>query len=135
MITTVLDRLGVRADLEIVEALDGPGATFRDLDPAGVDALRDLHVLVAFRDPVALAERGPRSGPEDFVDRLRVAARGARHLVRWTAMLRCPVLVISYERAVDSPEWLVETVISFCGLEPTSTQRGEAVAAVLDRRR
>jgi hypothetical protein len=103
---------------------------FRTLDPARMDLFRAPHVLATFRDPVAIAERNRISMHEDFLAALRRAARSTRQLVRWTALLRCPVLMISYEKAMSSPERFVDAVIAFCGLTPTPEQRRAAIASV-----
>jgi len=126
MVATVLDLLGVPDERMWSATL--PDA-FDDLDPMDM-GFRNPHVLVAFRDPVAIAERSHRSGQDDFVGALKAVATRARQLVRWTALLRCPVLMVSYEKAMRSPERFVDAVISFAGLSPTQQQRREAIASI-----
>ncbi|MFT4262129.1 MAG: hypothetical protein QM572_01985 [Nocardioides sp.] len=103
---------------------------FTALDPARIGIFRRPRVLATFRDPVAIAERNRISVHQDFMAGLRRAVRETRRLVQWLGLLPCPVFVISYEKALGSPEELIDGLVSFCGLTPTAEQRAAAIDSV-----
>jgi hypothetical protein len=77
---------------------------------------RNPHLIVIFRDPVAIAVRNALSEHYGEIDAL-VSATGAMHAVgRFTELARCPVLLLSYEKALAFPNLMIDRIIEFCGL-------------------
>lgn len=139
--------------MEVVNALRSPGraqldafiarenARFRDwglkapvlmgyLEPHELTRFRNPHLLLVFRDPVAIAVRQAKA---EFVDALTVvqdfaeATPGLLLLVKGST---CPALLLSYEKAITFPGALVDAVIQFCGFDPGGGLRERLLACV-----
>lgn len=140
-------------DEDIAEALarddlDGLRAIIRDRDATqgtwgfklptldrhlGANAfamLRDPHVILMFRDPAAVAVRGALSDYDEPMERLREAVAEQAALVAFADRLRCPLLVLSYEKALAFPDTCVEAVLAFCGLPRHDLLRARLVPLI-----
>jgi hypothetical protein len=100
------------------------------LPPGATDLFRSPHFLVSYRDPVAIAKRNRISEHHDEAQSLRAAAAASCRMMEFSLALRCPTLLISYEKALQSPEAGVDQLISFCGLAVTPAARQEMIAMV-----
>ncbi len=87
--------------------------------PEVISRFRNPHLIVTLRDPAAIAERNAIAEHVDVRTALSMAADDLREMVRFTQDLPCPVLLISYEKAVRHPDRFVERLLEFCGLSVT----------------
>ena len=88
----------------------------RDLGANAFAMFRNPHVILMFRDPAAVAVRGALSDYDEPMERLREAVADQMALVAFADRLRCPLLVLSYEKALAFPDACVNAVLTFCGL-------------------
>lgn len=98
--------------------------------PEYLPLFRNPRVIVTFRDPAAIAKRNEISMATPFLDVLNTAAESTLQLVASIRQMRCPILAISYEKALADPQTLLSEMISFCGLSPTRKQIKNAAAVI-----
>ena len=91
---------------------------------------RNPRFIVTFRDPVAVARRNGISEHVETALALRTAAEDIQRCIDFALALTCPVLLVSYEKALLRPAALVDALARFCSLEVASEQRTRMVAAV-----
>ncbi|MBV9682512.1 MAG: hypothetical protein JO046_12020 [Solirubrobacterales bacterium] len=100
------------------------------LPPEAARLFRNPRFVVSYRDPVAIARRNRISEHHDEAQALRAAAGASCRMVEFSLALPCPTLLVSYEKALQSPEAAVDRLISFCGLAVAPAARQEMIAAV-----
>ncbi len=109
------------------------------LHQQGQDLIRQFrnpHLILTVRDPVAIAERNALSERLEATSALEDAASDLHDLIRYAASAECPVLLVSYEKAISMPEMFVRQLFSFCGLElPISKKRLAALAKLVEPNR
>jgi hypothetical protein len=103
----------------------------RDLGANAFSMFRDPHVILMFRDPAAVAVRGALSDYDEPMKRLREAVAEQAALVAFADRLRCPLLVLSYEKALAFPDVCVDAVLAFCGLPRHDLVRGRLVPLIV----
>lgn len=102
----------------------------RDLGANAFAMFRDPHVILIFRDPAAVAVRGALSDYNEPMARLRDAVAEQAALVAFADRLRCPLLVLSYEKALAFPDVCVDAVLTFCGLPRHDLVRARLVPLI-----
>jgi hypothetical protein len=100
------------------------------LPPEAAELFRNPHFVVSYRDPVAIAKRNRISEHHDEAQSLRAAAGASCRMMEFSLALPCPTLLVSYEKALQSPEAAVDRLISFCGLAVAPATRQEMIATV-----
>ncbi len=103
---------------------------FHHCSPDLEKTFRSPRFIVTYRDPVAVARRNRISEHVEVLTGLRAAAEDIQRCTAFTLGLSCPVLLISYEKALQRPVALVEELIAFCGLAASRERRDRMVAAV-----
>lgn len=103
----------------------------RDLGANLFAMFRDPHVILMFRDPVAVALRGALSDCDEPMERLRKALAEQADLVAFADRLRCPLLLLSYEKALDFPDSCVDAVLTFCGLPRHDLVRARLASLII----
>ncbi len=93
------------------------------------------HIIVTFRDPVAMAVRTSLSEYRDPVRALRAAVDEQAELGRFAERLDCPALLVSYEKALVFPHEFVGAIMTFCGLPATAILRESLVRSIEPHRR
>ena len=90
-----------------------------------VTAFRNPRVILTVRDPVAIAERNAIAEQLDPADSLAAAMDDLQAMLQFARSLTCPVLLVSYEKAVRQPGRFIGRLLDFCGvaLEPVAQQR------------
>lgn len=96
-----------------------------------VELCRNPFVILTVRDPVAIAERNAISEQRDPAASLSHATEDLQQMLHFAETLTCPVLLISYEKAVHEPGRFVERLLEFCGIA-TSTAERERLRALVE---
>lgn len=81
-----------------------------------VELCRNPHLILTVRDPVAIAERNAISEHRDPARVLTAAMQDLQDMLTFAESLHCPMLLVSYEKAVRNPAQFVRTLLEFCGL-------------------
>jgi len=101
--------------------------------PFASQILRNPHYLVPMRALSAVAQREQAFRPEvPWPEIWSQTVAGQAVLAEFVATTPCPLLLVSYERALWAPEELVRQVAKFCGWKPT---HGQFLAAIQSIRR
>lgn len=95
---------------------------------------RNPHLLVIYRDPVAVTVRNALSEHFGELDGLAAATSAAYALARFVQRAPCPVLLLSYEKALAFPNLLVDSVLEFCDLKVDSNTRNRMFLRVQPNR-
>ena len=89
---------------------------------------RNPHLIVIFRDPVAIAVRNVVSEHVDGAQAMVEATSATHSLTRFVLASHLPFLFLSYEKALLFPRVFVDSVLSFCGV--TWTRRSKASCCI-----
>ena len=98
--------------------------------PAAIELFRNPSVVVMVRDPVAIAERNAISEQLDVLHALSTATSDLQQMMQFVESLTCPVLLVSYEKALRQPSRFIARLIEFCGLSLTDAEQAALVALV-----
>lgn len=88
----------------------------RDLPREHLAWFTNPHLIVTFRDPVAMAVRTAVSEYQDPIRSLRQAVADQNAVFAYIDTVDCPALLLSYEKALMMPDQFVDAVARFCGL-------------------
>lgn len=91
--------------------------------------LRAPRFIITFRDPAAIALRNNLSMDADLATALRLAAKGMHKLANLVLDMHSPVLLVSYEKALQHPEQTVTTIAAFCGISLAEEGQAKKMAA------
>lgn len=80
-----------------------------------VPRMRKPRIILTFRDILAISQRNALSVNADLPMALETAAERYVSLVRQIRSLSVPILLISYEKALQYPQELVQSIAEFCG--------------------
>jgi Sulfotransferase family len=97
------------------------------------DIVRDLRnprIVVTMRDCVAIAVRNSKSVYHDEIEGIRKAAQATVAALGALEGITCPVLMVSYEKAMGNPRKFTRQLAAFCGLTP-SQEEIQAVVPVM----
>ncbi|MCQ8278267.1 sulfotransferase [Acetobacteraceae bacterium KSS8] len=97
--------------------------------PEMIRQFRNPHLVLTVRDPAAIAERNSLSERFEVATALSDAASDLQALVSYAVAAECPVLLVSYEKAISLPEMFVRQLFAFCGLPLPSSKK--ALAALV----
>ena len=81
--------------------------------------LRNPRIVVTMRDCVAIAVRNSKSVYHDEVGGIRRAAQATLAAIDALGDVTCPMLMVSYEKAITNPKTFARQLASFCGLAPS----------------
>jgi hypothetical protein len=113
-----LDALIARNNAHAMDwAMKAPGL-MGYFPPQELSRFRNPHLILVFRDPVAIAVRHAAAEHVDALPMVRDAANAMAGLADFAAGAHCPVMLLSYEKAITFPDALVEAVIRFCDMDP-----------------
>lgn len=112
-------------------------------DPSGIEtirnviyALRNPRVLLVFRDPMAIAMGEmrvdetfdyPRRSLEQLME---VYQRREQHLIDFALRSQVPVMLVSYEKAMEQPRMFIEDIIGFLRLDVSQETREHALKRI-----
>lgn len=92
--------------------------------------LRKPRIIVMFRDVLAIAMRNHVSMQMDVIPALPRYVEEYADLVRNISALKCPLLLVSYEKFVQFPEESIARTAAFAGVTLTPALKEKALAAV-----
>lgn len=95
---------------------------------------RNPHVIAIYRDPFAIANRNRISMMKEVWSGLDAAIHDLGKLTRCVRALRCPVMLCSYEKALQAPGRFVEEVDRFLDLNAESRWEAAVAAMTPDKR-
>ncbi len=98
---------------------------------ADIARFRNPHLILVFRDPVAVTGRIKLSDYKDPLEALPSIATSVVNLIEYVRHTECPCLLLSYEKAVIFPEVFVDTLTAFCGLKLKSQARAQVLRQVM----
>ena len=84
---------------------------------------RDPHLIVIFRDPVAVAARNVVSERVDGLQAIIEATATTHALAQFVRASRLPFLFLSYEKALVFPRAFIDSVLGFCGITLDAAKR------------
>ncbi len=103
---------------------------FRYLAADQLARFHDPHVIVTFRDPVAISVRTALSEYQEPMQILREATSDLTTLMAFVGDLRCPSLLLSYEKALAFPLDFVDAIMRFCGIPWNDALRERLVGVI-----
>jgi hypothetical protein len=93
------------------------------LEPHELRAFRNPHLIVVFRDLVAVAERHAIAELTDPLDTFFETGSGMSDMVAFLRTTDCPALLVSYEKAVSLHDQFVTALTQFCGVPIDEAKR------------
>ena len=106
----------------------------RWLAAADMPLFHQPHVIVTFRDPLAISVRTSLSEYQDPMQALHDAGHDMAAMVRFVEALGCPTLLVSYEKALVFPSDMVDAIAGFCDLPHSNALRQQLVGAIRPNR-
>ena len=100
------------------------------LQPSLLKLLRRPYLVVIFRDILAIAGRRQVSKGESLQSQLTQSLSEYRRLVKFLDRIDRPCLLISYEKALLDPDWLVDQLDHFLGLNLDATSKAACRASI-----
>ncbi len=98
----------------------------------GLSLFRQPRVVLCLRDPIALARRSMIAEGVGIDEAMRNARRQIDGAMRVAQTIRCPTMLVSYEKARQDPDGFLSELYDFCGLaiEPS---RFPAIHAMVEQ--
>lgn len=92
--------------------------------------VRNPHFIMVFRNPFEVAQSHVEAGSCSIENGLDVALN--RYMRYWGLLqkLRCPTLMVCYERTLSNPKGFVAEVSSFLGISAAKRQIADAVSFI-----
>lgn len=91
---------------------------------------RNPQMIVIYRDPVAVAVRNALSEHFSELDGLIAATSAMQATARFAAQAQCPLLLLSYEKALTFPSLFIDNVLKFCGMTLDAAGRKELLCQI-----
>ena len=98
--------------------------------PDIVSVLRKPRIIVMFRDILAIAMRNHVSMQMDVIPFLPMYAGEYMDLAKTVSHIKCPMLLVSYEKFIQFPEESIEKTAAFAGIALTAERREQALKVV-----
>lgn len=95
---------------------------------------RNPHLIVIYRDPVAVAVRNALSEQVDGSQAMIDTTSAMHSLAQFVRASRLPFLLLSYEKALLFPQVFIDNVLSFCGVALNADQRAALLQHVQPNR-
>jgi hypothetical protein len=103
---------------------------FRYLAPDQLALFHDPHVIVTFRDPVAISVRTSLSEYQEPMQVMSEATNDLTSLMAFIGGMRCPSLLLSYEKALAFPHDLVDAIMGFCDIPQNAALRERLLGVI-----
>jgi hypothetical protein len=95
---------------------------------------RNPHLIVIFRDPVAVAARNALSEQVDGSQAIVEATSAMHSLTQFVRASHLPFLFVSYEKALVFPRAFIDNVLSYCGIALDDVRRDDLLRHVQPNR-
>ena len=95
---------------------------------------RNPHLIVIFRDPVAIAVRNALSEQADGTQAIIEATSATHSLTQFVNASHLPFLFLSYEKALVFPRVFVDSVLNYCGIALDEAKRVELLRHIQPNR-
>ena len=99
-----------------------------------VPLFRRPRVILTFRDPIAIGVRNVISEALEPWSSMQRAAADTADTLAFARRLNCPVMLLSYEKAIGDPTLLARRLTDFCGIS-VSEQQIDGLAALVEPER
>jgi len=100
------------------------------LGPADMALFNNPHIIVPFRDSVSVSVRTQLSEYQAPMRALRQAVNEQAELTAFVEQLRCPSLLLSYEKSLIFPGDFVDAMMAFCGLPQSPVLRERLIRLI-----
>jgi hypothetical protein len=100
------------------------------IGPDQIALFNNPHLIVPFRDPLAVSARNAMSDYQEPMQALRNSVRELDALITFIEQLACPVLLLSYEKMLAFPSDQVDAITGFSGIPHNDALRNRLVALV-----
>jgi hypothetical protein len=104
------------------------------LTVAELSLFRNPHLIVIYRDPVAVGVRNALSEYYDALDSMVKTANAMYGLAQFAQRADCPVLLLSYEKALSMPDTVIDQLLEFCGMQLDDATRSRLLSNVQPNR-
>lgn len=101
-----------------------------NMDRYGV-VMREPRYIITFRDTLAIALRHTMTSGQDLISVMRNSVADYEKILTQLATTSTPVMLISYEKALQYPENTVLEISRFCGCEVGPDKAREIAAATI----
>jgi hypothetical protein len=98
--------------------------------PKTINKFRNPRILIMFRDPLSIAKRNNISVDVPFHTALQNSAKQISELVDFTINIDAPKMLVSYEKAMLSPEKFINALVQFVGCKPTPEELNGAISSI-----
>ena len=95
---------------------------------------RNPHLVLIYRDPVAVAVRGALSEHYNAIEAVAATCAAQDGLLHFMRRAGCPTLLLSYEKTLVTPQPVIDALLSFCGLAVPGDRRERLLGAVRPNR-
>jgi hypothetical protein len=100
------------------------------MEAKAIAKFRNPHLVVTFRDIAAIAQRHIMSERVDAWPVLEEAASGQLALLKFIRQLKCPLMLVSYEKATAFPGSFIAALTDFIGAPVTQGRGQDMLGAV-----
>jgi hypothetical protein len=87
-------------------------------------------LIITFRDPVSVAIRTSLSEYQEPMRALRDAVADLSSLMAFIGELKCPYLLLSYEKALTAPRDFIDVLMRFCDIPCDDELRGQLLGMI-----
>lgn len=92
--------------------------------------LRNPHIIMVFRNLVAISESQMKRSNTDFAKAFRFSKNRQAQIADIVEKIDCPLMLVDYDQAIRKPAKFVDELICFLGLEVEAELQKKAVAFV-----
>jgi hypothetical protein len=101
---------------------------------SSLSLFRNPHLVVIYRDPVAVAVRNAISEHFETHQALLDSINALRAQTRFLEEAKCPALLLSYEKVLAFPETIIQRLLEFCGIDPETVDHSKLLAEIQPNR-
>lgn len=88
------------------------------------------HYIIMFRDHLAISMRNMIANDTDAVTNLDIAQKRFNKIINFIKSTKHPLLLVSYEKAIQNPETFIENLIRFLQINPLTESKKKALQII-----
>jgi len=88
--------------------------------------LRNPHVIIVFRNLLAMAESQMKRSAANFQNAFQFSLNRLNQVASTVGLFECPVMLVDYEKATRKPSAFIDEVSSFLNISPDAEARERA---------